>query len=82
MSFCQNHEIAQEDLDARCETITPEELVEKAVELVPYGNIGIAFTYNEPMMSWEFIRDTGSWRKKGFEGRRGHEWQRELEGFG
>lgn len=62
--FCQNHEIAQEDLDARCETITPEELVEKAVELVPYGNIGIAFTYNEPMMSWEFIRDTGKLAKE------------------
>lgn len=56
--FCQNHEIAQNDLQARCEKVTPEQLAEKALELKPYGNIGIAFTYNEPMISWEFIRDT------------------------
>lgn len=57
--FCQNHAIAQRDLDGSCAWVTPEQLVEKAVSLVPHGNIGIAFTYNEPMLSWEFIRDTG-----------------------
>lgn len=57
--FCQNHSIAQNDLDEQSERITPAQLVEKAVSLKPYGNIGIAFTYNEPMLSWEFIRDTG-----------------------
>lgn len=56
--FCQNHEISQVDLDAKCEQVTPEQLVDKALELVPYGNIGIAFTYNEPMVGYEFIRDT------------------------
>ncbi len=56
--FCQNHEISQVDLEGRCEEVTPEQLVAKAEELVPYGNIGIAFTYNEPMIGLEFVLDT------------------------
>lgn len=56
--FCQNHEIAQQDLRDQCEKVTPQDVVNKALELKPHGNIGIAFTYNEPMISWEFIRDT------------------------
>lgn len=56
--FCQNHEIAQQDLRNQCEKVTPQNVVDKALELKPYGNFGIAFTYNEPMISWEFIRDT------------------------
>ncbi len=56
--FCQNHEISQVDLDARCEDITPQQLADRAEELVPYGNIGVAYTYNEPMVGYEFIRDT------------------------
>lgn len=55
--FCQNYSIAQKDLDDRCTEITPEQLIQKAIELKPYGNIGIAFTYNEPMISWPYIRD-------------------------
>lgn len=56
--FCQNHEISQNDLYSSCEKITPEELVETAIRLKPYKNIGIAFTYNEPMINYEFVRDT------------------------
>lgn len=56
--FCQNHEISQVDLDASCEEVTPHQLACKAQELVEYGNIGVAFTYNEPMVGYEFIRDT------------------------
>ena len=41
------------------ETVTPEELVEAAIRLKPRGNIGLAFTYNEPLIGWEFVRDTG-----------------------
>lgn len=62
--FCQNHSISQVDLDAKCETISPQQLVERALELKPYGNIGIAFTYNEPMIGYEFIRDTCKLAKK------------------
>ena len=26
----------------------------------PRGNIGLAFTYNEPLVGWEFVRDTAA----------------------
>ena len=57
--FCQNHDISMRGED-RCRYIflTPEELAERAAELGEKGNIGIAFTYNEPMISYEYIRDT------------------------
>lgn len=61
--FCQNHSIAQEDLEKESLYVSPETLAEKAGELVPQGNIGIAFTYNEPTISWEYIRDTGKLAK-------------------
>jgi pyruvate formate lyase activating enzyme len=41
------------------ETVSSEELVNAAIRLKPRGNIGLAFTYNEPLIGWEFIRDTG-----------------------
>ncbi|MBQ6527530.1 MAG: AmmeMemoRadiSam system radical SAM enzyme [Clostridia bacterium] len=60
--FCQNHEISwsKEAMrwSARAESVTPEELVDMALHLRARGNIGIAFTYNEPLVGWEFIRDT------------------------
>lgn len=37
--------------------VSPEALVDKAKELIPRGNIGLAFTYNEPLISYEFVRD-------------------------
>jgi len=37
--------------------ITPEALVEQAAALIPRRNIGIAFTYNEPLIGYEFVRD-------------------------
>ena len=39
---------------------TPEYLTELAVDLSKKlkGNIGVAFTYNEPFISYEFVRDT------------------------
>ena len=43
----------------RAETAGPEELVEMAIRLKSRGNIGLAFTYNEPLIGWEFVRDAG-----------------------
>lgn len=37
---------------------TPEELRDLAISMKPQGNIGVAYTYNEPMVSYEFVRDT------------------------
>ena len=58
--FCQNFEISMAGPQTYVlRYTTPEELVGKAVELKPRGNIGLAFTYNEPLISWEYIRDCG-----------------------
>jgi len=61
--FCQNHEISWSAeamrFAERAETISPEELTETALRLRSRGNIGLAFTYNEPLIGWEFVRDTG-----------------------
>jgi pyruvate formate lyase activating enzyme len=35
---------------------SPEKLVETAIHTRPEGNIGIAFTYNEPLIGYEYVR--------------------------
>lgn len=56
--FCQNHEISMAGFSA-AESIylSPGELREKALAYRPAGNIGVAFTYNEPLVGWEYVRD-------------------------
>ena len=57
--FCQNASIAcAGENDAPWRAMAPAELVELAASLKPEGNIGIAFTYNEPLVGFEFVRDT------------------------
>lgn len=59
--FCQNHEIAQAEngrFGVRTEEVCPEKLVELAESCRSRGNIGIAFTYNEPLVGYEYVRDT------------------------
>lgn len=56
--FCQNAEISMSDSGAVPWTVwEPETLVEAAAGLRPKGNIGIAYTYNEPLTAYEFVRD-------------------------
>lgn len=59
--FCQNHDISWSAeamrLAGRAEQVSPEALAEAAVKLKPRGNIGLAFTYNEPLIGWEYVRD-------------------------
>ena len=61
--FCQNHEISWSAEAMRfadtAETIKPEELAETAVYYKRRGNVGVAYTYNEPLVGYEFVRDTG-----------------------
>lgn len=37
--------------------ISPQELAKKALEYRGLGNVGVAFTYNEPLVGWEYVRD-------------------------
>lgn len=57
-TFCQNHNISQCRADEFIGfvRINSQQLLEKAKEV--RNNIGIAFTYNEPFMFYEFMLDT------------------------
>ena len=57
--FCQNASIAQVGAkDVSWREVTPAEIVDTALGLVNRRCVGIAYTYNEPLVSWEFARDT------------------------
>ena len=57
-SFCQNHEISMAgDGMIRTVDVSPEQLADKAEELISQGNIGVAYTYNEPLVGYEYVRD-------------------------
>ena len=57
--FCQNDSISQHGQDElQWQTATPQELAELALRLRgEQRNIGLAYTYNEPLIGWEFVRD-------------------------
>ena len=59
-AFCQNAGIAAADAHIETENVTPAQLAALADELrhQPRGNIGVAFTYNEPLVGYEYIMDT------------------------
>ena len=66
--FCQNYEISWSE-EARkfaktADVCTPEDLARAAAYYQNQGNIGIAFTYNEPLIGYEFILDTAKLIKK------------------
>lgn len=42
----------------RTEYVSPEELTETAKYYRDRGNIGVAFTYNEPLIGYEYVLDT------------------------
>jgi pyruvate formate lyase activating enzyme len=54
--FCQNWQISQQRPPTQ--VILPEEAVRLAQKHVPDGNIGLAYTYNEPFIWYEYIRET------------------------
>jgi pyruvate formate lyase activating enzyme len=57
--FCQNWHISQE-VDGPTEDITSREVIERAKGL---GSFGIAYTYNEPFIWYEFVLDTAKLAK-------------------
>jgi pyruvate formate lyase activating enzyme len=58
-NFCQNCEISHATVETfpYYEEITPHELSDKAI--MNGSNIGVAYTYNEPSIWFEFMKDTG-----------------------
>ncbi len=60
--FCQNHEISMAGRAVSdAEYVSPGQLADLALmwkEQKKAGNIGVAYTYNEPLVGWEFVRDT------------------------
>jgi pyruvate formate lyase activating enzyme len=60
--FCQNWSISQQEAPFR--EITPSALVESALQTRSQGNIGIAYTYNEPLVGYEYVYDCASAAKE------------------
>jgi len=52
--FCQNHELSQSAF-REGRRLTPEQLV--ALAKSESGNLGVAFTYNEPLIAYEWVLD-------------------------
>ena len=59
--FCQNSDISWSERATRrkeqTDILAPEALVAAALRCRDRGNIGLAFTYNEPLIGWEYVRD-------------------------
>jgi pyruvate formate lyase activating enzyme len=63
--FCQNYEISMTKLEeAHFRKMTPQDVADNALRLKEAGNIGVAYTYNEPLIGWEFVKDCASEVKK------------------
>ncbi len=59
-SFCQNHGISQENREGI--RTTPQNIADIASH--EKGNIGIAYTYNEPSVWYEFVYETAKLNKE------------------
>ena len=64
--FCQNWEISQFSIDEFkfLSEASPEDIVKMALELKAKGNIGIAYTYNEPSIWYEYMLDIAKEARK------------------
>lgn len=56
--FCQNFHISQEVHPGSSRLLSPEELVIQALKAA--GNSGLAYTYNEPVIWFEYVSDCAS----------------------
>jgi pyruvate formate lyase activating enzyme len=57
--FCQNYTISQRAPKQNARRVSPREILAEAAELKrTRGNIGVAYTYNEPLTNYEYVRDT------------------------
>ncbi len=57
--LCQNHSISMAKPDElSMQTMMPKDVVDLAIKMKSQGNIGIAFTYNEPLINYEYVLET------------------------
>lgn len=67
--YCQNWEIAhprdefhhknpRQVVEAMTSSLEPEQAVANALSMREQGNIGLAYTYNEPLIGWEYVFET------------------------
>lgn len=57
--FCQNYEISMiRPGTSEDSCLSPQELTDIALKCREKGNIGVAFTYNEPLVGWEYVLET------------------------
>jgi pyruvate formate lyase activating enzyme len=64
--FCQNSEISwgpgvkglAEHVSENTRSVSPSDLASIAERYAGEGNIGVAFTYNEPLIGYEYVHDT------------------------
>lgn len=57
--FCQNHAISMaKPGEVSMKAMSPQDIVELAKSLKSKGNIGVAFTYNEPLINYEMVLET------------------------
>ena len=60
--FCQNYEISWSERAKkearRADFVSPQDLAETALYYRDQGNVGVAFTYNEPLIGYEYVCDT------------------------
>ena len=57
--WCQNHSISRaKENDVEIQELKPDELAVLAERYAAAGNIGVAFTYNEPLVGYEYAKDT------------------------
>lgn len=57
-AFCQNASIAQACAeDVPWNAMEPDTVADMAAAFAVKGNVGVAYTYNEPLVGFEFVRD-------------------------
>ncbi len=60
--FCQNYHISQNIITGEAERVRPEEILNRSLK--DERNIGVAFTYNEPVIWYEYVKDVALLVKK------------------
>lgn len=80
--FCQNYDISQTNIDEfpYLKNYTSDEIINIALQ--KSDNIGIAYTYNEPIIWYEFVLETAKSASQKSKKRNGYQWIYQQKTFG